>query len=142
MLLACVVLGGCGGGGEDRLSRTEIAAQANRICQDKQAEAAAIEVPESIEDPDVAAEYFNGVAPILQAEVDELSELEPDADVREDWEAFLAAERAANELLQAIRDKAGDRDPSGLEDVQQLQPATEKVTRTAKAVGADACGAA
>jgi hypothetical protein len=122
------------------LSRTAIASKANAICKKAQTDAQAIEAPASYDDPAVAAQYFDQVAPITDAETKALLALEPADDVKADFTALTDAQTEANTLLQTIKQKADTKDATGLDDLKKVQPAGDKVAAAAEKLGAKSCG--
>lgn len=128
----------CGGGG-DKLSKAELADKANAICAKAQKEASAVKAPTDFSDPKVAADYFDKIAPITDKETSDLADLTPADDVKTDWNAFVDSQKAANALLKKIKDKAGSGDASGIQDLQKIPAAGQKVATAAAKVGADDC---
>lgn len=107
-MLVAVALGGataCGGGGGDPRAVEEAMAQANSICEEHQTtiESAANEVLEGGEVPD--PEEFQQLAneriiPELQAQFEQLREIEPPPDAEEEYQAFLEEGEEAIEQLE------------------------------------------
>jgi hypothetical protein len=142
VLATSASLAACGSSSDKAsgLSRTDIASKANAICKKAQADAQAIEAPASFQDANVAAKYFDQVAPITDTETKALLALKPDDDAKADFTALTDAQSAANDLLQTIKHKADTKDATGLYDLKKVQPAGAKVTAAAEKLGAKSCG--
>lgn len=144
-LAASLGLAACGGSDDasssddGTLSRTELAAKADAICQTGEAEVQAIDAPESLEDANVAAEYFGKLVPLHQKQTDSLAALKPDADAKADWDAFIATQNANQELLDTILAKAKAKDASGQQDLAQIPAKTRAFGAAAGKIGSKEC---
>ncbi len=134
-----LALAACGGEDSSGLNRDDLTAQANDICKKIETQGKKIAEPTDITDASQAAAYFDEAAPLIQQQVDELSALEPDDEVKADYDAFMVQQNAANELVQTIRKKADAADPSGMEDLAKMDPLGAKVESSAKKLGATDC---
>lgn len=123
------------------LARTELSAAADAICKTASDASKEIEAPASFDDPTTAAAYFNKIAPLTQTETDALAALEPDDEAKADFDAFIETQKAANELLKTITEKANNADASGMEDLAKIQPAGEAFAAAATKLGATGCAA-
>ncbi|MCA1689845.1 MAG: hypothetical protein LC720_05225 [Actinobacteria bacterium] len=122
------------------LTRAELAAKANTICTTAKTQSAKIAAPANIaDDATAAAAYFDQVFPITDAETKEIQALTPAAEVAADWRQFVAAQVAADQLLQTLKQKADAKDRSGLQDLAKVQPSGQKVAIAARKIGATAC---
>jgi hypothetical protein len=121
------------------LSRSKLIAQADAICSATQKAATAVKAPASFTDAQVAAAYFDQIGPITDKETSDLKALSPAGDVKTDWNAFIAKQVAANDLLQTIKQKADAKDPSGLQDLSKVQAAGTAVAGAATKLGAKTC---
>lgn len=126
---------------KDKLSKSELASKASAICETAQAKSSKIEAPGSYEDPEVTEAYFNKIVPISQKQTDDLKALEPADDVKEDWDAVIDNQNAANDLLKTIRDKARAKDKSAPQDIKKVAAIGEIFALAAKKVGAATCAA-
>ena len=102
-----VLLAGCGGGGDTRLSREEFESQANAICAKYEKQLRALGSPSSIDElPDLVDQALE----ILNKEVAEVAALNPPEELQSDFDKMLAAtnktKEAADDLSTAA--KAGD----------------------------------
>jgi hypothetical protein len=126
--------------GAKGLDRSALTAKVDAICTKAITASQKIEAPASFEDAAVAAKYFDAVAPITDAETKAIAALEPADEVKADFTAFSKAQDEANALLQTIKEKADSQDASGMDDLQKVAPAGEKVAAAAKKLGATTCG--
>lgn len=136
-----LLLAGCEAG-SSALSRSQLDAQADSICQQGTAGIkAAGPLPVGFETSSVAAaEYLDRIVPISDKTISELSVLEPDGSVKEEWNQFITSIRAAAAELDAARKKAHSGDPSGLRDFAQATgPLTQTLDAAARRVGAVGC---
>ncbi len=122
------------------LSRTALAARANTICATATSASTTIKTPADLaSNATSAAAYYDKIYPITDAETKELQALTPDGAATADWQSFVAAQVAADQLLLTIKQKADAADPSGLNDLKQVQPTGAKVAAAAKKIGATTC---
>ncbi len=122
------------------LARAALARKANGICATAKAKAQAVPAPASLaSNPAAAAAYFDRIFPITDRETRAIQALRPDPAAARDWRAFVGAQVAADQLLLRLRRKADARDRSGLADLQQVQPAGQRVARAARKIGATVC---
>lgn len=128
------------GGSSSALSKSALLTKVDAICTKAQTDAQAVEAPASYADADVAAKYFDQVAPITDTETKALLALKPADEVKDDYAAFTQAQTEANDLLQTIRKKADSKDASGMEDLKKVEPAGQKVSAAAKKLGSKTCG--
>lgn len=134
-----LVLAACGG--DEGLSKKDLAAKANAICKKSQDEVEKVKRPTEAElqDADKASAFFDKIAPIADQQVKDLKDLSPADSVKADWNDFIAKEDAANDLLQTIKKKAAAKDASGLQDLQKFGGVNDAVEPAAKKVGATSC---
>jgi hypothetical protein len=128
---------GCGSGGG--LSSTALVSKANAICSSTQKSAGAIPSPANLQDASSAAAYFDKIAPLTAKETSDLAALKPDRSAAKDWNAFIAAQKSANDLLQKIKAKADAKDASGLQYLRQVPAVGTRVQGAATKVGATVC---
>jgi hypothetical protein len=98
---------GCGGGGEEPLSKAEFQSQANAICAKYEKQLNALGTPSSIDEiPDLVQQALV----ILNKEIDEIAALNPPDELQSDFDKMIAASNktkaAANDLSAAA--KSGD----------------------------------
>ena len=133
LVLALTVLTGCGGG--DEASTEEFVADANKICREgdaklqevtrEQEEAIAdLESPE--QQRDAVATGLERSAEAYQPYMDRLRELDPPADLDENWTSFLDGVERAFDLIPdlAAATREGDR--------QRLTELSEEFTQIAR----------
>ncbi|MEA2297658.1 MAG: hypothetical protein QOF77_594 [Solirubrobacteraceae bacterium] len=122
------------------LSRSELATRADKICATAQSQSSTIKAPGNLAaDATAAAAYFDKVFPITDAETKEIQALTPASDAATDWQSFVSAQVAADQLLQTIKQKADVKDASGLNDLGKVKPAGQAVATAAKKIGATTC---
>ena len=141
---ACLTLAACGdsddtSSDDGALSRSELAAKADTICKTGETDAETVTAPASFEDADTAAAYFEKIVPLHQKQTDGLAALEPDADAKADWDAFMAAQNANQKLLNTILAKAKAKDASGQQDLQQFTVKSQEFAAAAKKIGSEEC---
>jgi hypothetical protein len=98
---------GCGGGGEEPLSKADFQSQANAICAKYEKQLNALGTPSSIDEiPDLVQQALV----ILNKEIDEIAALNPPDELQSDFDKMIAASNktkaAANDLSAAA--KSGD----------------------------------
>jgi len=139
---AALMLVGCGGGGGTELTRLELDARANTLCQEATNAIKAVgPLPPDFQTNAVsAAAYLDKVGPITDKTVSNLAALIPNASVRGRWADFIATNHAAQQALDDARVKAHRHDSSGLRDFQAATgPLTQALDASAITVGATAC---
>jgi len=132
-----VLLAGCGGGGDTRLSREEFESQANAICAKYQKQLNALGTPSSVEEiPDLVEQALA----ILNKEVAEISALNPPTDMQTEFDAMIEASNntkdAANDLSQAAKD--GDQ-AAVQKALDEGNAASKKADQIATQLGLDSC---
>lgn len=132
--------GGGGGGGGDALSKNEIVDRANEICTKYAKEGDELQAPQNIGDPAQAAEFFDKANEIAQRQQQDLEALNPADDVRTEYEALTRATDKATKLLADLTQAAQDKDAeAGAKLLQELQPVSDEVDKTARALGVNNC---
>ena len=132
-----VLLAGCGGGGDTRLSREEFESQGNAICAKYQKQLQAVGNPSSIDEiPDLVDQ----AVAILNREIAEIAALKPPADMQTEFDALIDASNntkdAAADLSQAAKD--GDR-AAVQKALGEGKAASEKADQIATQLGLDSC---
>jgi hypothetical protein len=126
--------------GASGLSRAELAAKANMICATAKGQSGTITAPVNIgADAAAAAAYFDKIFPITDAETKEIQALVPSPAAAADWQSFVSAQVAADQLLLRLKTNADAKNPKGLADLAKVQPAGQKVAAAATRVGATTC---
>jgi len=132
-----VLLAGCGGGGDTRLSREGFESQGNAICAKYQKQLQAVGNPSSIDEiPDLVDQ----AVAILNKEIAEIAALNPPADMQTEFDALIDASNntkdAADDLSQAAKD--GDR-AAVQKALDEGKAASEKADQIATQLGLDSC---
>ena len=127
-------------GGDDRLSRSELASKADAICTRAEADVRAVKAPTDPTDLQATGAYFDKIVPIAQKQTDELADLQPADDVEDHWNVVVDKQKQGTDLLKSIRDKAKAKDSSGRADLRELRTTAQALSAATKKVGADSCG--
>jgi hypothetical protein len=120
VLLAATVLAGCGGGGDETLTRGEYASKADAICAKYKTRTDALDRPATLSD---LATVAGDVVPILEQARDELRDLKPPADEQGTAASWLDQFDVVISDVEKIRDKAKQNDSAGVR--QLAQPALD-----------------
>jgi hypothetical protein len=117
--LTAVAVGllGCGGddGESSGLSQEELDKQSAAICRDGSRQVDSLSVP-NLEDPAQAAAWLTDVIAIFDRTVVKLRALEPEEDLKADYDAYVALLDENGDVLKDILAKAEARDPTGKQD--------------------------
>jgi hypothetical protein len=133
---AAIAVAGCGSSGT--LSRNALANKANPICANENAQSNAVQRPTGRGATAISA-YFDKLIPIANMGTSQLEKLKPDSSAASDWNTYLTARKDAINLLKTIDQKARSRDPSGIQDLRQVQPTAVRVRQAATKLGATQC---
>ncbi len=134
---AALALAGCGG--DEGLTRAQLADKANAICAKYSAQGEKLGTPD-LTDPAKAEDYFDQAKDLARSQQDELEGLEPAEDVKADYGKLTEATGDATKLLSDLAEAAEARDrEKGVELVEQLTPISSAVDSAAGAIGADDC---
>jgi hypothetical protein len=133
-----VGLAACGSSSDKTLSKSDLVAKANAICSKATEAGKKIAPPTSLDDPAVVAAYFDKVIPLTKKEVKDLNDLKPASDIKDDYDAYLAALGKAETLVEKVQKKAHAKDPSGKTDLQNARTGIE-IQKTARKVGIKDC---
>jgi hypothetical protein len=118
--------GGGGGGGGDTLSQDELVSKANQICREgsQKINAKAQEIQSKIQDAKSAEEQQKAVADVLEDTakeydpyLDQLRDLQPPDNLKDDWNDFMAGIDKAFGLIPDLADATRDGDRDKLQDL-------------------------
>lgn len=138
LLAAMLAITGCGGGGNDRLSRPEFVSRADAICAEYEGKLNALGTPQN---PEQLADFADKALPIARDGREELGELRPPEDLEETYDAWLEQGDRAIEIVEDLRDAAEDGDVSEIQRIaQEAQTADVKANRLAAQLGFERCG--
>lgn len=112
LLLAVVLLAGCGGGGGKPLTRQQYASKADAICGKYKQQTDALARPANLTD---LAKVADQVLPILDDARGELRKLKPPANEQGTADAWLRQFDVIIDDVKKIRDKAKDNDTAAVE---------------------------
>lgn len=127
LVLALTVLAGCGGGGDDA-STEDFVADANKICREGAAKIQEVtrEQQQAAGNPDTLEAQRKAVADALErtAEayapyMDRLRELDPPADLDENWNSFLDGVERAFDLIPDLADATRNGDQKRLTELSE-----------------------
>ena len=132
-----LVLAGCGGGGDERLSQAEFEERANAICVELER---TFDAMGEAETPAELMTQLETSEQQLTAAIADLRELEPPEESEAGYDRFL---READQLTQLVRDL---RDAAATQNVARLEELaargdriTERADEAAASVGLDEC---
>lgn len=135
---AALIVAGCGGGDEG-LTRTALAKQANAICTKFSKQGENLGSPD-LTDPQKAQDYFAKAEALTIKQQDELEALEPVESVKADYKELTDATGEVTALLGDLGAAAKAEDNAkGVELIQKLTPLSTQVDAAAAKVGADSC---
>jgi hypothetical protein len=133
-LLAIVFLAlgaaACGGGG-DRLTRAELATEANAICQEFEQKIEALGAPTSI---DEIESFADRSAEIVRDGRDELADLNPPEDLEEDYDRLVESLDEAIEAIEGLGEAAADGDEA---EVQRIADEADRKDEAADELASD-----
>ena len=137
VVLAALAVAGCGG--DDGLSKAQLAKKANAICAKYSKEGQALGSPD-LSDPEKAEDYFNRATDLANRQQKELEGLDPAESAQSDYAKLTKATQGATDLLADLASAAKAKDQErGVELVQRLTPLSAEVDSAAKEIGADSC---
>ena len=136
-LLVAVLVAGCGGGGGARLSRTEYAKQADKICSTYNAKLNALPQPKS--QAELAA-FVGKAVPLVSDASDRLAELKPPQDEQRIADSWNRANSDIVRALQGLRDAAKAKDNAKMQtELAAGNKANAHANTLAKTLGMNAC---
>ena len=132
---AALLAAGCGG--DDRLSREELASRADAICTKYEGELDQLAEPQSLADVERLAKEAK---PVIEDGVDELDSLRPPEDLEDEWDRWISGQRESIEALDDLREAAAARDDDRIQQVVQEQQGKEQeADDLARELGLDEC---
>lgn len=152
-----LVVAGCGGNsdgsdagsgssvadaGGAELSKSELVDQ---YCQIRAASGKKIEQidsPKDIKNLDEVGKSLIAYAAVTSSQVDQLSSLNPPADVQGDWDSLISNLQENQATLDKIIKKTRDGDSSALKDLQTEQPNGKETADLIEKLGLSTCDAA
>jgi hypothetical protein len=139
-LSLAALLSGCGGDDDgDRLSAEEFRTQANAICAEYNQKVTDLGEPPS---PEEIPGYVDSVIPVVEDGLAELRDLNPPAELEEDYNAMLDEVAKAIPAARALGEAAADQDVTALQEaIEEGQRADEAADQIARRLGLDRCAA-
>lgn len=154
-----LVVAGCGGGSDSsdastssdtgaadvsgaELSKTELVDQ---YCQIRDASGKKIEQidsPTNLKDLNQVGKSLVAYAAVTSSQVDQLSQLNPPADIQDDWDTLISNLEENQGTLEKIIKKTQVGDSTALKDLQTEQPNGKETAALIKKLGLSTCDAA
>ncbi len=154
-----LVLAGCGGGSDSsdtsagsdssaadvsgvELSKTELVDQ---YCQIRDASGKKIEQidsPKNLKDLNEVGKSLVAYASVTSSQVDQLSQLNPPADIQSDWDTLISNLQENQATLEKIIQKTKDGDATALKDLRTEQPNGKETAALIKKLGLSTCDTA
>lgn len=135
VLVGGATAAGCGGGGE--LSEQELRDQANQACREYAERVEGLEPPKSDEDLGSAIDEAKPAIDDLRSD---LEDLEPPAELEEQYDKVVKGVKAAGARLTKLRDAAEDQNTERLQElVGEAAKAQRNADRAAQDLGLDEC---
>ena len=140
-LAACVLAAGCGpfGGGDDELTKDELIAQGDEICQRGRDQYLELQKnpPQTAE---ASAALTSKLIEITEAEIADLRELDPPAESEQALDAYLDAREAGVDVLREGLAAAEDQDAEAYAEAQaKIAEGQVHRARLAEEVGFSEC---
>jgi len=131
LLLALVLVAGCGGSGGKRLTKEEYASKADAICAKYNGEVKKLDNPQNLSE---LARVADETLPILDNAITDLKKLNPPAAEQAKADQWLSqVEKLADDLTE-IRDRAKDKN---MQAVQAVVPKAEEHNRRSNALATE-----
>jgi hypothetical protein len=142
LALTVVVVVGCGSSSSSSgLSKQQLASKTDAICTKYKAKIAAVKQPSDLlTNHTSAAHYFDQIAPLYDQAVGEFTKLKPASNVQAQWSQVLSRFGAVASLVDQLKTKADNADPSGVTLLNQVKPLTDSANTAAANIGATTCG--
>lgn len=141
LALPAVALAACGSSSDSTLSKSDLVAKADKICANYNAKAKKLAQPNDITNAAQAATYFQSAHDLAQQQADEFAALKPADDVKDQWNAYVQANKQGTDYLQQLADAAKAKDATkGQQLLGGYQGLADSINSKADALGAKACG--
>jgi hypothetical protein len=114
LLLACLLLAGCGGSSGKRLTKQEYASKADAVCAKYNEQVKALDNPTNLSE---LASVADKTIPILDSAIEDLHKLKAPASEQQTADRWLDQVENLKDDLSEIRDKAKDKDMQGVQAV-------------------------
>lgn len=137
-----ILAAGCGDDGAEQLSAEELVSRGDEICAEGAERFAEVQEQPPANASEALAQTEE-LVDVATGELDDLRGLRPPEELREPYDAYLAARARALELLERGRDAAEDRDADAYAKAQEEVTADQPDRlRLARAVGFKRCSRA
>lgn len=141
LIVGALALAGCGGGDDDggeRLSKAEFVAQADAICRRYEARLDTLGQPTNTTE---LRSFADKALPIAKDGREELGELTPPEELEETYDAWLEQGDEAIEIVERLRDAAGENDQAEIQRIAaDAQRTDAEANRLAGELGFEQCG--
>lgn len=137
LVVATVLLAGCGGGGGSRLSKSELDGKANAICAKYSKKINDLGQP-----PDLKSipAYVDKVLPLLKKGTDELNALKPPEDLESTYNEMISVQRESFGLAEDLKKAAQDGDQAKVGSLATKgNDQNSRFNALARQIGADTC---
>lgn len=134
--MLALALAACGG--DDGLSKAQLAKRANAICTDSNKKVAGVPHPPT-RSPASAAAYYAQTRPIISDGTAKLARLKPRDAVKKDWDSFVRKQARSARLLDDLVEQVTRGDARVQQTQAQIESLVAQLSTAAKRVGADAC---
>jgi hypothetical protein len=137
LALGALPAAGCGGG-DSGLSREELIARADAICEQYERRTEEVETPQGFEDIE---QFAVETRTLIQEAVNQLGELEPPGELAEDYDRWIGQNEENLGLLEDVESAAAAGDEARVRDLLgEAQQASARTDRLAEEIGFEECG--
>ncbi|MDQ3675895.1 MAG: hypothetical protein M3401_03675 [Actinomycetota bacterium] len=139
LAISMLAMGVVACGGDDKLSKADLAKKANAICKNFDKKIAAVPRPAGARNPGIAAAYYEQTRPIVDDTVSELKKLDPEDSVEKDWKTFIDKQDELVRLLEDLVQEIKSRDAKAQQTLGQINSGGADASAAAKRIGANSC---
>src|SRR5262249_44824159 len=137
LVIALLVLAGCGGGGNKALTKQEYASKADTICSNFEAKIKSLRNPKNVKE---LADVADKAVPLLESAITELNNLNPPADEQSTASQWIDQVRNLEGDLKELRDKAKAQDLPGIQGIlPKAQQHNARSNQLASQLGMSVC---
>ena len=134
---AALIAAGCGGNGEERLTKAEFVERGNAICKKTAARTKALADPKTVAD---IPGFVDKATRELDAGLAELRDLDPPEELQSDLDRFIAFGEETKALAGELKSAAAAKDQQALAAASQRGDKLEQRSdAVARRLGLDAC---
>ena len=134
---ALAVGAGCGGDGDDRLSREELVSEADAICAEYEAELGTLAEPESLADFE---RLVQDAKPIVENGIESLQALNPPEDLEDEFDEWISRNEENVAAIEDLQEAVADRDEQRIQEiVRQIDENEQEADELAAEIGLEDC---